>query len=173
MNRSRVDAHRSPSPRLATAIASSAVLVPIALSASSSPSPNHPRIMAWYLTLRQPWFKPPDWLIPLAWTGIESALASAAYRLVRARPTPARSRALGLLGWNILMIGGWSRLFFKRQNLALSTAAAATMIGTGAAFVQQAKRVDGSAARAGMPFVAWVSFATVLTGTIWALNRRR
>jgi benzodiazapine receptor len=71
------------------------------------------------------------------------------------------------------MIGGWSRLFFKRRNLALSTLASATMIGTGVEFVRQAKRVDPVASRAAVPFVAWVSFATVLAAAIWDLNRRR
>ncbi len=153
--------------------ASSAFIVPLALSASSIPSPNHPRVFFWYRSLRQPWFKPPDRLIPIAWTGIEACLATSAYRLLRSESSPAQKKALALLAWNIFMIGGWSRVFFKRRNLALSTVAASTMIATGVEFVRKAKHVDRDAARAGIPFVAWVSFATVLTGTIWALNRRR
>jgi tryptophan-rich sensory protein len=143
------------------------------MSASSVPAPNHPRIFFWYRTLRKPWFKPPDWVIPVAWTGIEGSLAVAGYRLLRAQPGAARRSALALLSWNVFMIGGWSRLFFKHRNLALSTAAAASMIGTGVALARQSKRVDPVAARATIPFVAWVSFATVLTATIWSLNRRR
>lgn len=72
-----------------------------------------------------------------------------------------------------MMIGGWSRLFFKRRVLGISTLAAASMVASGAEYVRQAKRVDAGAARAGIPFVAWVSFAAVLTGTIWAMNRKR
>jgi translocator protein len=154
-------------------LASSAFWVPVALSASSAPTPAHPRVFFWYRSLRKPWFKPPDWLIPIAWTGIEGSLALAGYRLLRSRASPARRSALGLLAWNISMIGGWSRLFFKRRNLALSTVAAATMIGTGFELVRQAKRVDPAASRATIPFVAWVSFATILTAAIWRLNRRR
>ena len=157
----------------AAALASGAFLLPLALSASSVPSPNHPRIALWYATLRKPWFKPKDWLVPVAWTGIESGLAVAAYRLLRTPPTAGRRRALALLTWNTFMIGGWSRLFFKRRALGLSTVAAATMIASGAGFVRQATPVDPAAARAGLPFIAWVSFATLLTASIWSLNRRR
>jgi tryptophan-rich sensory protein len=71
------------------------------------------------------------------------------------------------------MIGGWSRLFFKRRDLGVSTVAAATMVATGVEFVRQAKHVDTAASRAGIPFVAWVSFATVLTAALWSLNSRR
>jgi translocator protein len=158
-----LDAGTTPAP-LAAVIASGALLLPTLMSASSSPSPNHPRIMLWYQTLRQPWFKPPDIAIPIAWTGIEAALAPA---------STAKSKALGLMALNVAMIGGWSRFFFKQRNLPVSTAAAAAMIVSGAALAVQAKKVDKPAAAATLPFVAWVAFATVLTASIWHLNRKR
>lgn len=163
----------SISPPAAAAIASAAFVVPLALSLSSSPSPNHPGTLIWYKTLREPRFKPPDWIFPVAWTGIEASLALAAYRLLRSRPSAARARAMRLWGWNVFMIGGWSRLFFKRRKLGLSTVAAAGLVATSAAFVNEAKHVDKTASRAGLPLVGWVAFATVLTATLWHLNSRR
>ena len=163
----------SVSQPVAVAIASCAFAVPLAMSISSTPSPNHPRTMLWYLSLREPAFKPPDWLFPVAWTGIEGGLAFAAYRLLRAAPSPSRTKALAWWGWNVFMIGGWSRLFFKRHQLAVSTIAAASLVATSVAFVKEAKPVDKAASRAGMPLVGWVAFATVLTATIWHLNKRR
>ncbi len=157
----------------AAAVASSAFTIPLALSASSSPAPNHPGTLAWYWSLRKPDFTPPDWAIPLAWAGIETALASAAYRLLRAAPSPQRTKALALLGWNVFMIGAWNRLFFKGRNLPVSTAAAATMVASSVAFVQAAKPIDRTASRAGLPLVGWLAFATVLTATIWGLNPRK
>lgn len=159
------------SPAVAALLASSAFIVPLALSASSSPTPNHPRTFLWYRRLRKPDFKPPDAAIPIAWTAIESALAFAGYRLLRRRASPARNRSLGWLGANVFAIGGWSRLFFGARNLPASTVAAAAMVGSGAAYVATAHPVDRKAALAGVPFVAWVAFATVLTGAIWRRNR--
>ena len=158
---------------VAAVIASCAFAVPLALSISSSPSPRHPRTFAWYRSLREPSFKPPDWVFPIAWTTIQSGLATAAYRLLRAPNSVARTNALALWGWNVLMIGGWSRLFFKRHKLAASTIAAGSMVATSAMFVKEAKRVDSTAANAGVPLVGWLTFATVLTTSIWWLNRRR
>ena len=157
----------------AAAIASCAFAVPLALSISSTPSPNHPRTMFWYLSLRKPSFKPPDWVLPAAWSVIEAALAVAAYRLLRAAPSAPRSKALALWGWNIAMIGSWNRYFFKWRNLPLSTVAAAGLVATSVAFVNEAKHVDKPASRAGLPLVGWVAFATVLTATIWHLNSRK
>ena len=163
---------RSLSRPAAAAIASCAFSVPLALSLSSTPSPNHPKSMIWCLMLREPPFKPPDWLFPVAWTAIEAGLA-AAYKLLRATPSAARSKAMALWGWNVFMIGGWSRLFVKRLNLGVSAVAAAGLVATSVAYVNHAKRVDRTAARAGLPLVGWVAFATVLTATIWHLNSRK
>lgn len=165
------DGARPPSRGLALAVASEAFVLPLLLSRSTSPSPDHPRILVWYRTLKKPGFKPPDIAIPIAWTVIESLLAVAGYRLLRRPATPERNRALGWLAGNVVAIGAWSRLFFGARNLPASTIAAAALIGTGAAYVAQAKKADSAAAAAGVPFVAWVAFATVLTAAIWRRNR--
>jgi len=168
-----VEETRPMAAPVAAAIASCAFTVPLALSISSTPTPNHPRTMLWYLTLRKPTFTPSDWLFPVAWTGVEAGLATAAYRLLRAVPSAARTKALALWGWNVCMIGGWSRWFFKHHNLGVSTVAAAGLVSSGVAFVHDAKRVDRKASLAGLPFVGWVAFATVLTATMWRLNSRK
>ena len=155
----------------AAAIASAAYLVPYALSRSTMPTPGHPRVFLWYRTLRQPWFKPPDLAIPIAWTAIETGLAVAAYRLLRQPSGKARDRSLAWLGGNVVAIGAWSRLFFGNRDLPASTAAAAAMIVSGSAYVAEARKTDEVAAAAGVPFTAWVAFATVLTAAIWRRNR--
>ena len=124
----------------------------------------------WYRLLHKPAFQPPDAVIPVAWGLIDTALAVCAYRLLRRASSPARNRALGLWVVNVVMIGGWSAIFFGRRNLPASTVAAVAMVGTGAAYVMQARAVDRPAAAAGVPFVAWVAFATLLTAALWRKN---
>ncbi|MBC7436123.1 MAG: tryptophan-rich sensory protein, partial [Bdellovibrionales bacterium] len=112
---------RAPSVLLALG----AYVLPFVLSRSTSPTPDHPRIFVWYRALRQPAFKPPDIVIPLAWTAIETGLAVAAYRLLQKPSSPERTRSLAWLAGNVAAIGGWSRLFFGSRNLPASTFAAA------------------------------------------------
>ena len=156
---------------LSLLLASSSYVVPLLMSWSSNPSPAHPKTLLWYTALRKPAFKPPDVAIPVAWTAIETALAFAGYRLLRKPSETERNKSLALLALNVLNIGGWSRLFFGRRNLPASTIAAAALVGTGVAYVAQARKVDAPSAVAGVPFVAWVAFATVLTAAIWKRNR--
>lgn len=155
----------------AAALSSAVYLLPLALSWSTSPGPQHPRVLLWYTLLRKPGYKPPDWVIPVAWGLIETAMATATYRLLRHPASGPRNRALGLLAVNTVSIGAWSRLFFGGRDLATSTVAAAAMVGTGAAYAAQARQVDKPAALAGVPFVAWVAFATLLTAALWRRNR--
>lgn len=162
---------RPVSKALALGLASAAWLVPAMMSGSTSPSPNHPRVLLWYKTLRQPPWKPPDIAIPLAWIGIETCMAAAAFRLLRRPGGPARNASLGWLATNVVGIGGWSWLFFGKRSLPLSTAAATALLGTSVAYVVSARDEDQTAAAQGLPLVAWVAFATVLTASIWRRNR--
>lgn len=150
-------------------LASAALVWPVVAGSRWGPH----RLVAglWYAMLRKPPFQPPNIAIPVGWTVIDSALAVGAYRLLREPASPPRNRALGWWGVNVALIGGWSAVFFGRRNLPASTALAAGMVTSGAAYVAQAKRVDGLAAGAGVPFVAWVAFATLLTAALWRRNR--
>lgn len=165
------DAPGAASRGSAAALALSAFFVPALINAPVAPTPNHPRTLLWYALLRKPGFKPPDVAIPIAWTAIEAGLAFGGYRLLRSAPSAARKRALGWWAANVAMIGGWSGIFFGAKNLPASTFAAAALIGSGAAYVHEAAKVDRPAAAAGIPLVAWVGFATVLTAAIWRRNR--
>ena len=155
---------------LALGLASAAWLVPALMSRSTAPSPNHPRVMLWYKTLRQPPWKPPDIAVPLAWMGIETCLAGAAYRLLRRPGSSPRNVALGWLAANVVGIGAWSWLFFGKRNLGASTVASAALLGTSVAYVSAAHDEDPTAAAQGLPLVAWVAFATLLTASIWRRN---
>ena len=153
----------------AAALAASALVWPAVAGRLWGPRRLVPGI--WYRLLRKPAFQPPDAVIPVAWTLIDAGLAAGAYRLLRHPSSKPRNRALGWWALNVGLIGGWSGLFFGRRNLPASTAVAAAMVGTGAAYVAQAQRVDRPAAVAGVPYVGWVAFATVLTAALWRRNR--
>jgi tryptophan-rich sensory protein len=154
---------------LAAALAATALVWPALAGRRWGPQRLIPGV--WYRLLHKPAIQPPDVVIPAAWAIIDTGLAVAAYRLFRRPNSAPRNRALGLWALNVSLIGGWSGVFFGSRNLPASTALAATMVGTGVAYVAQARSVDKPAAAAGVPFVAWVAFATVLTAALWRRNR--
>jgi tryptophan-rich sensory protein len=156
----------------AAVLAAAAIAAPALAAYADRPSARNIGTRIWYALLRKPAFQPPDKVFPVVWSAIDGALALGAWRLARRPATPQRNRALGLLGTNVAMIAGWSRLFFGKRRLGGAAVGAGALAATAAAYVAAAKEVDRPAAAAGVPLVAWVAFATVLSTAIWKMNRR-
>ena len=83
------------------------------------------RLDEWYFALRQPSFKPPDWVFGPAWTLLFFLIAWSAVIAWRAGgqrlPSP-RGRMLMWFGLNALANTGWSLLYFflRRPDWALA-----------------------------------------------------
>jgi benzodiazapine receptor len=156
---------------VAAALAATALFAPVLVSLSDSPSRSI-STKVWYALLRKPRFNPPKAVFPVVWTVLDGALAVGAYRLARQPATPERNRALGLFAANVAMIAGWSKLFFGRHDLGAAAIGSAAIAATATAYVAAARPVDKAAAATGVPLVAWVTFATVLSTAVWRMNRR-
>ena len=126
----------------------------------------------WYFKLKKPGFTPPSVAFPIAWTGIQAALAYGGYRLFRRPPSPRRNLALTLWGINQAAIAGWSEIFFGLRAPGPGAVAAGAMIATATGYVAVASGEDEQASLSGVPLVAWVSFATLLAEEIWRRNDR-
>ena len=158
------------SPWAAIAIAGGAVALSAFVGRRYSPEPSHPDIDRWYHNLDKPSYTPPDPVFGGVWPVLEVLLAVGGYRLLRAEPSPDRDTALALWAFNIAMIGGWTKLFFGERSLAGGSLAAAGMLASSAAYVEFARRVDGWSGAAGVPFTAWLAFATLLSEEVWRRN---
>ena len=155
----------------AAALAAAAIVAPALASLSDRPSRSL-STKVWYALLRKPRFNPPRAVFPIVWTALDSALAVGAYRLARRPSTPERNRALGLFAANVAMITGWAKLFFGRHDLGAAAVGSAAIAATATAYVAAARPIDKPAAATGVPLVAWVTFATVLSTAVWKMNRR-
>ncbi|WP_241214838.1 TspO/MBR family protein [Sphingomonas sp. S-NIH.Pt15_0812] len=137
----------------------------------NAPDPSHPGIRRWYRRLDKPGYTPPDAAFGAVWPVLETGLAIGGYRLLRHPAGRARNAAIGLWLANTAMVGGWTQLFFRQKRLGASAAASGAMVATGATYVMAAAKVDRPAAAMGVPFVAWLGFATLLAERIWRDNQ--
>lgn len=140
------------------------------LGRRNAPDPSHPGIRRWYRRLDKPGFTPPDAAFGAVWPVLETGLAVGGYRLLRQPSTATRNVAVGLWLLNTAMVGGWTELFFREKKLGASAAVSGAMVASSAAYVVTAAKVDKPAAAAGVPFVAWLGFATLLAERIWRDN---
>lgn len=123
-----------------------------------------------YAELNLPAFAPPAWVFGPVWTVLYGMMAVAAFLVWRRAGWRYASSALILFWIQLFLNGLWSWVFFAWYQgfwafveiLLLWIAIVATTI----AFWQHSKR----AALLMIPYLAWVTFAAVLTFSLWRLN---
>lgn len=126
----------------------------------------------WYRDLVKPHWTPPDAVFAPAWA-MYFLMGLAAWLVWRADAKPARARtqALSLFAIQFVLGAAWSPLFFglRLPGLAFADVAALWLAATLTAFAFA--RVRPLAGWLLAPGIAWISFALILNGSIWLLNR--
>lgn len=126
----------------------------------------------WYYALKKPSWQPPDWLFGPAWTlifGLAAVSGVLAWRGTDSRA--GHARILWLFGVNALLNVAWSWLFFRlhRPDWALFEVGflwlsiVALMVGLWP--------YSKAASWLLLPYLAWVTFASVLNLAIVRLNQ--
>ena len=148
-------------------------VVPVAVAAVVGNLATMPNIPTWYATLAKPFFNPPDWIFGPVWTLLYAMMAYALYRVLTAAEHRWLAPAVMLFLIQIALNAAWSWVFFAGHNprgglltiIALWLAIALTAF----CFWQ----IDHVASALLWPYLAWVTFATVLNIEIVRLNPSR
>ncbi len=127
-------------------------------------------IPTWYASLNKPWFNPPSFVFAPVWTSLYLLMGYASYRVWQRADGKPLSTALSLYFSQLALNFLWSFLFFgyHRPDLAL-----AEMIGMWLVILMtifQFARIDKPSAWMLVPYISWVSFASILTYYIMVLN---
>lgn len=125
----------------------------------------------WYQGLRFPPWKPPDWLFGPAWTTIFALAAMSASRAWVHSPDLAyRARLLALFLLNGLLNLAWSALFFAAHRPDWAMNEVVILWASIAALMAFTWRASPFASLLLLPYLAWVSFASVLNWHVVKLN---
>lgn len=126
----------------------------------------------WYRQLRQPPWKPPDWLFGPVWTTIFVLSAAAGVLAWQALEGDTRGRRRLIVAYalngalNVL----WSLLFFRWRRPDWALAEVGLLWGSIAVLVWLSWRAAPSSAVLLLPYLAWVGFAALLNAEIVRLN---
>jgi tryptophan-rich sensory protein len=129
-----------------------------------------PKISTWYATLAKPSWNPPNWIFGPVWSALYFCMAIAAWSVWRQGGFSGAKLPMALFGTQLVLNVLWSCIFFGLENpglafmevLVLWAAIAATMTG-----FWQRSMIAGILF---VPYLAWVSFASILNFMIWRLN---
>lgn len=127
---------------------------------------------SWYAdVLVKPWFVPPNAVFPIAWTTIFILMGIALYLILMEGIDRADVRiALGLFCCQLFLNILWSYLFFTLESPFLGLIEIIILWVFILAVTITFYRINKPAGYLFIPYLVWVAFATVLTGTIYLLN---
>jgi len=154
-------------------LAASFAILPVVAASLIGSAVTVPQIPGWYAGLAKPPFNPPNWLFAPIWTTLFALMALAAFRVLR-RPVDTPGRVQTLLAYHVQLALNmlWSCAFFGLNSpaggLVVIALLLAAMIWTMRCFAALGDRLSVGLF---VPYLAWVSFATLLNASIWWLNR--
>jgi tryptophan-rich sensory protein len=123
-----------------------------------------------YATLEQPVWAPPAGVFGPIWTLLYMSMALAAWLAWRERTWSRARAALGLFVLQLVFNALWSWLFFGWHRGALAFADILVLLALIVATIAAFARIHTLAAWLLVPYLAWVSFATLLSYSVWQRN---
>lgn len=135
---------------------------------------TRPAVESWFLTIQKPSFNPPNWLFAPVWTTLYIMMGIAGglvwHEIDSSRKEEVK-KAMKFFAIQLALNALWSYLFFGLKNPLLALVEIVLLwlmiYETYIKFV----RINKISGYLFVPYLLWVSFATVLNASIWWLNQ--
>lgn len=124
----------------------------------------------WYIDINKPSFNPPNYLFGPVWTTLYILMGISFYMILQSPKTELRKKAVAIFCIQLFLNFCWSFIFFKFQLLGLAFIEIIFMLLSIITMITVFYKINKTAALLQIPYLLWVSFASVLNGSIWYLN---
>ena len=126
---------------------------------------------SWYASLVKPPFNPPSWVFAPAWTVLYILMAVSLYLIWMEGPDRRSVRvAMTAFAVQLFLNGIWSPLFFGLQSPLLGLVDILALWVAVAVTIRFTWPLNKDAAYLLVPYILWISFASLLNGAILVLN---
>jgi tryptophan-rich sensory protein len=122
---------------------------------------------SWYSQLIKPSFNPPNWLFGPVWTTLYILMGIALYLVLKKKNT---KRAKILFISQLILNTLWTIIFFGMHNPLLAFIEIIILWTAILLTIQEFRKKSLAAAYLLIPYLLWVSFASILTLAIYLLN---
>jgi tryptophan-rich sensory protein len=127
-------------------------------------------IPGWYATLNQPSFNPPNWVFGPVWTTLYTILGISLFMIWNLEPGKKRNQAIGVFMVQMLLNFGWSFLFFHFKMIGVALIEIVALWIMIVVMLVRFYKLKPLAAYINIPYLLWVTFATVLNAAYYFLN---
>lgn len=130
-----------------------------------------PSVKTWYMTLAKPSFNPPNSIFPPVWTSIFILMGISAYLVWQKRDQITHfPRTVAVYAIQLVLNVMWSFLFFYAHSLGGALFEIVFLLIIIIINARVFYKIDKVAGLLFIPYILWVSFATLLTYSIFSLN---
>ena len=127
---------------------------------------------AWFDSINKPSWNPPSWVFAPVWTTLYLLMGISLWLIWKKDAEQSiKSKALLFFAAQLFLNFWWSIIFFKFHSPALAFLDIVLMIILILITIFKFAKLSRLAAWLLVPYVAWVSSASILNYTIWSLNR--
>jgi len=126
-------------------------------------------ITTWYTTLNKPSFNPPNYLFGPVWT-VLYILMGISFYLVLVSKAKSKQLAVKLFLVQLILNTLWSLIFFGAHNPMLALFDIVVLWGAILFTIVSFYKISKPASYLLIPYILWVSFATILNLSIVLLN---
>ncbi len=127
----------------------------------------------WYQFLNKPVFSPPNWLFGPVWITLYTLMGISLY-LVWRSPSVAskeRRRAMAFFVVHLFVNASWSIVFFGFHNIAFAFGVILLLLAMIIVLIKLFRPLNRLASNLLIPYLVWVSIATVLNYSLMVLNK--
>ncbi|CAG9569116.1 unnamed protein product [Danaus chrysippus] len=128
--------------------------------------------ISWYDTIKKPSWNPPKWVFGPAWTILYTSMGYASYKIYEdcGGFTEKAVLPLSLYGSQLLLNWTWSPVFFKYHKIGWAFVHIVALDVMAAACSFSFYNINQNTIYFMSPYLAWLSFASLLNYTIWKMN---
>jgi len=132
---------------------------------------TRPAIPKWYVTLRRPWYTPPNWVFGPVWTVLYVLMAVAAWQVWLEVDRRWGQPPLLLFYGQLVLNAGWSVLFFGLRSPRYGLVGILVLWALVSLCMAWFARIDPVAGWLLLPYWLWLIYAGLLNWGIYRLNR--
>ena len=125
---------------------------------------------AWYDSLNKPSWNPPGWVFGPVWSALYTMMAVAAWMVWHQGGYQHQRKPLTWFVIQLALNAAWSPLFFGAHRPDMAFAEILLLWTAIAGTIRAFYPVNRMAAVLLIPYLAWVTFASILNFTLWRLN---
>lgn len=124
----------------------------------------------WYATLNRPSFNPPNWIFGPVWTILYILLGISFFLIWKQPANKKRNRAILVYLLQLLLNFAWSFIFFYFNMIGFALVEIILLWISIVIMLVLFYRIKPLAAYLNIPYLLWVTFATILNAGYYILN---